>query len=153
MHGLTFGKKKNDFFLVDEIKFGKEDESSVWATLIDIKTQTGGFRRHGEIIFIERGFSQAKGDSKRDNKETQQEKKGRDIESREDHYWLQILILFYLSALFSVNFLDFNLLIGMDFKVQMVVFLSLILFSYLLCFGSFTLSLTFPEDNKCMGCF
>ena len=50
-------RKKNDFFLVDEIKFGKEDESSVWATPIDIKTQTGGFRRHGEIIFIERGFS------------------------------------------------------------------------------------------------
>ena len=35
----------------------------------------------------------------------------------------------------------------MDFKVQMVVFLSLIMFSYLLCFGSFTLSLTFPKDT------
>ena len=72
---------------------------------------------------------------------------------RYDHCWLYILILFYFSALFSVDCLDFNLLIGMDFKVQMVVFLSLILFSYLLCFGSFTLSLTFPEDNRCMGCF
>uniref|UniRef100_F6I2T1 phosphogluconate dehydrogenase (NADP(+)-dependent, decarboxylating) n=1 Tax=Vitis vinifera TaxID=29760 RepID=F6I2T1_VITVI len=38
----------------------------------------------------------------------------------------------------------------MDFKVQMVVFLSLILFSYLLCFGCFTLSLNFPEGNRCM---
>ena len=72
---------------------------------------------------------------------------------RYDHCWLYILILFYFSALFSVDCLDFNLLIGMDFNVQIVIFLSLILFSYLLCFGSFTLSLTFPEDNKCMGCF
>ena len=73
--------------------------------------------------------------------------------SRHDHCWLQILILFYCFALFSIDFLDFNLLIGMDFKVQMVVFLSLILFSYLLYFGSFTLSLTFLDDNRCMGCF
>ena len=72
---------------------------------------------------------------------------------RYDHCWLYILILFYFSALFSVDCLDFNLLIGMDFNVQIVIFLSLILFSYLLCFGSFTLSLTFPEDNRCMGCF
>ena len=43
----------------------REEESSVGTVPMDIKTQAGGFRGIGEIVFIERGFSQAKRDKKR----------------------------------------------------------------------------------------
>ena len=35
----------------------REEESSVGTVPMDIKTQAGGFRGIGEIVFIERGFS------------------------------------------------------------------------------------------------